>query len=48
MIENLVLPEVDPATFVVIEGDYGKDAKRVYQQSTILKDAMPETFTPPR
>ena len=48
VIENLPLPNADPATFVVIEGDYGKDAKRVYRRATLVKDADPQTFTVPR
>jgi hypothetical protein len=48
VVENLPLPNADPATFVVIDGDYGKDAKRVYRRATLLKDANPETFTVPR
>jgi hypothetical protein len=48
VIENLPLPDADPATFVAIEGDYGKDAKRVYRRATVLPDANPQTFTVPR
>ena len=48
VVENLVLPHADPATFVVVEGDFGKDAARVYQRAAVLKDANPQTFTPPR
>jgi hypothetical protein len=48
VVENLPLPDADPATFVAIEGEFGKDATRVYRRAAILKDARPETFTPPR
>lgn len=48
VVENLVLPDADPATFVAIEGDFGKDARRVYQRGAVVKGADPQTFTVPR
>ena len=48
VIENIVLAGADPATFVAIEGDVGKDARQVYRRAAVIKDANPQTFTVPR
>ena len=48
VVENVPLPNADPATFVAIEGDWGKDVARVYQRAAVLKDADPRTFTIPK
>jgi hypothetical protein len=48
VVENVLLPDADPATFTAIEGDFGKDARRVYQRAAVVKDANPQTFTVPR
>ena len=48
VVENLPLPDVDPATFVLLEGDYGKDATRVYRRAAMVPGADPRTFVVPR
>ena len=36
VVENLVLEGADPATFVVVEGDTGKDATREYRRAAVV------------
>jgi len=48
VVENLPLPDADPKTFAVLDGDYAKDAKHVYRRASIVPDANPQTFTAPR
>lgn len=48
VVENLPLQDADPGTFTVVEGDFGKDATRVYRRAAVLKDAHPATFVVPQ
>ena len=35
----------DPAAFVVLSRNYGRDGQRVYYRETVVKGADPATFT---